>query len=103
MGKSSQDRSAMAKAVGQIEAKVSSITGHQRTLGDQVNGLIGQGWQGQAAQKFLQGFQQFDGEMSKTLNALTELKEKVQTALGHYSSTEEDAAGSTSAISAGLG
>lgn len=103
MGKSSVDRAKMHQAVGQIEGKVTSITGHQRTLGDQIHGLVGTpGWSGNAASAFLRAFQDFDGQFKNVLDSLTDLKDKLQSGLGSYTSTEDDQTQSVSTITGAL-
>ncbi len=102
-GTSNVDRAAMSKAVGQLEEKVQSITSTQSTLGSQINGLIGSGWSGNAATAFLRAFEDFNGQFTKVLNALDEIKNKLQFSLGHYSSTEqEQTQTATSSINAAL-
>jgi WXG100 family type VII secretion target len=93
----------MSKAVGQIDAKVNSITGIQSQLSGQITGHIGSGWQGNAANAFLRSFEDFNGQFTKVLDALGDIHTKLQTSLGQYSSTEEDQTQTaTSSINAAL-
>lgn len=102
-GNTTVDRAAMAKAVGQIEAKVNSITATQSSLQSQISGVIGSGWVGNAANAFLRSFEDFNSQFTKVLNALGEIHTKLQTSLGQYSSSEEDQAHTaTSSINAAL-
>ncbi len=102
-GNASVDRAAMAKAVGQIEAKINTITGTQSTLQGQMTSHVGSGWVGNAAQAFLRSFEDFNGQFTKVLDALGDIHTKLQTSLGQYGSTEEEQTQTaTSSISAAL-
>lgn len=89
-GNASVDRASMSRAVGQIEAKINSITGAQTSLQGQITGHIGTGWVGNAAQAFLRSFEDFNGQFTKVLDALGDIHTKLQTSVSQYGSTEED-------------
>lgn len=99
-GQSSVDRAAMQQAAGQIEDKAGAIDGVQRNLQGQINNLIGSGWQGNAAQAFLRAFTDFDAQFAKVQQALVDIHGKLVDTQMKYTSTEEEQAQSTNAISA---
>ena len=68
-GKSSADRAEMAKAAGQINDALGTISNIQRQLGSNVQGLMAT-WQGNAATAFLKAFTEFDQQFSVVLNEL---------------------------------
>ncbi|NLT30000.1 MAG: WXG100 family type VII secretion target [Propionibacterium sp.] len=99
-GNTSVDRAEMAKAAGQIEESANAIDGVQRNLQSRVQGLIGSGWQGNAAQAFLNAFTDFDSQFARVQQALVGIHENLSSTQMQYTSTEDAQAQSTNAISA---
>lgn len=99
-GSASVDRAAMNQAAGQIEEKANAISATQTKLQGEVTGLIGSGWQGNAANAFLRAFNDFDNQFVKVKNALDDIHTKLVDSHVKYSSTEDEQAQSTNAISA---
>lgn len=97
-GKSTVDRAAMVKAAGQIQDKATAIAGVQSTLQGQVAGLIGSGWQGNAANAFLRAFDDFDGQFKNVKNALDEIHQKLTSTHVRYVSTEDQQTQASSAV-----
>lgn len=92
----------MAKAAGQIEEKANAIDGVQRNLQSQVNGLIGSGWVGNAANAFLRAFTDFDSQFAKVKQALDDIHQKLADTQVKYASTEEEQSSATNAIASAL-
>ena len=101
-GNSTVDRAAMAQAAGQIEDNANAIDGVQRNLQGQINGLIGSGWQGNAANAFLRAFTDFDSQFAKVKQALDDIHTKLADTQVKYASTEEEQSQATNAISSAL-
>lgn len=76
MGNKSVDRSAMAKAAQQIEAKHQEIHSLQKKLQDQMADLSSR-WQGNASFAFQREYSQFDTEFEKVKQGL----DRIHTAL----------------------
>lgn len=101
-GNSTVDRAAMAQAAGQIEEKATAIDGVQRNLQGQINGLIGSGWQGNAANAFLRAFTDFDSQFAKVKQALDDIHQKLADTQLKYTSTEDEQSQATNAINNAL-
>lgn len=100
-GQSSVDRAEMQKAAGQIDEALGTISGIQRTLGSNVQGLMAT-WKGNAATAFLKAFTEFDQQFSVVLNELEGIHGKMTDSQSKYSQTEADQEASTAAITGAL-
>lgn len=97
-GQSSVDRAEMTKAAGQIDEALGTISGIQRNLGSNVQGLMAT-WKGNAATAFLKAFTEFDEQFTVVLNELEGIHGKLTDTQSRYSQNEEEQAASTAAIS----
>ncbi|MFW6600407.1 WXG100 family type VII secretion target [Propionibacteriaceae bacterium Y2011] len=96
-GNSQVDRAEMAKAAGQIDQALGTISGIQRDLGSNVQGLMAT-WKGNAATAFLRAFSEFDGQFAIVLSELEGIHGKLTDSQSQYSQNESSQEESTQAI-----
>lgn len=96
-GQSSVDRAEMTKAAGQIDQALQTISGTQRTLGSNVQGLMVT-WKGNAATAFLKAFTEFDQQFSVVLSELEGIHGKLTDSQSTYTQNEASQEEATQAI-----
>lgn len=96
-GNSQVDRAEMTKAAGQLEGALGKVSGTQRNLGSNVQGLMAT-WRGNAAQAFARAFTEFDSQFTVVINEMEQLHGKLVDTQLSYSQNEQQQEESTSAI-----
>jgi len=91
----------MQKAAGQIDEALGTISGIQRDLGSNVQGLMAT-WKGNAAAAFLKAFTEFDQQFSVVLSELEGIHGKLTDTQSRYTQNEAAQEEATSAISQAL-
>jgi WXG100 family type VII secretion target len=87
----------MAKAAQDLDEASSTIKGLQTSLNGHKQAVLA-GWQGNAAHAFDGVFQAFDEDMSKVLNALNGMHEKLVHNRTQYESAEQQQTDAAKAI-----
>lgn len=83
------DRAAMQRATQQIDTKHQEITQVRTSLRGEMDGMKGS-WHGNAANTFIQGYTQFDGEFEKVLNSLDKIHSSLVSTLQGYTQREDE-------------
>lgn len=102
MSDHSVDRDKMQEASGQIDSTAGAIKQNQSNLQGQIQGLIGSGWEGTAAQAFMRGFNEFDSQFNEVQKALVEIHSKMTHSKMQYSATEAENEATTNEIQSAL-
>lgn len=84
------------QVAGQLTATAGNVTAENARALGQVNGLVGQGWEGAASGEFQRLFQQWKTSADQLIESLNGISQLLNSAGTAYSDTEQSVARSMS-------